>query len=411
MTAITSELHKKINEALGMNFAVTKMPQNVIFFESMLFDGHNFYLHCTFLTEDEIRGVAVMLKEVFGSFPMNPKITATPMYLNFDTNVSGEFVRTVLAMQRSALHKFLLLTSGVHLLWKLSSDRIIALAQAKQEVCSTPEFMAQSTTLFRNLKQLYILPGVSPQAVNYGNYPAINYLGTSAVENTAKLMAFIANNSKISFSEYLKLDFADSIETQNILPFFGEIDSIQRLLQSRYKPMAESMIASDLSALSSFITKSVEKGNFPERILRNRAAALASASFSPDEAILTSVFSFLSDEERSSLESLEFVDDLDSLVRNNTIGTDTPLIVYAALAEILAAKGLHKAFEVAGAMKHLQSAKEFDLRLYEATIALMDEALNPENDELPFSWSAQMSEHAWVFTSLHSEESKLSLSL
>jgi hypothetical protein len=398
MKVLTPEFQNKVEAAAGINFTVTATSDKALSFENVYFD-HGFYLYFEFLNENEVLKVTELLKEIFENFPQLSRLTEQKINLNIPRKNSADFVRAVLSIQGSAFHKFLLLTSGRHLLWKMSVDQVTSLAKAKMEVCSLPQTMAQSATHFRALKQLYILPGVSSETLVYGGLPEINSMNTSAVENTVKIMAFMANNSKISFSEHLKLDFAESIATQNNLPFFGEINSIQRLLQSPQKSLAESMNASHLSALSSFITKSVQDGIFPERILRNRAAALASASFSPYDAVMASVFSLLSDEERSRLESDEFVDDLDFLITRAKIGADTPLIVYAALAEVLAVKGVNKAFEVAREMNHFNSEKEFDLKHYEATVAIIDEALNPENDDFPFSWYSQLSEHAWVLTS------------
>lgn len=411
MTALTTELNNKIASSAGASFTVTKTSDNTVTFENVYYVERSFDLYCEFLTKDEILGVAKLLKEIFESFPRLATLTEPKINLNLPRRSSADFVRVVLSIPGSSFHKFLLLTSGRHLLWKMSVDQVASLAKAKIETCSLQKTMERDEFHFRTLKQLYILPGVSSETLIYGGLPEISSMNTSTIENTVKLMAFISNNSEISFSEHLKLDFTDSIETQNILSFFGEIASIPSFLQSRHKALAESMKARDLSALSSFVTKSVQEGSFPERILRNRAAALAnSSSFYPEESVMASVSSFLSDEEKASLDSLDFEYDLDLYVARAKIGADTPLIVYAALAEVVAMKGVDKAFEVAREMNHFSSQKEFDLKHYEATVALIAEALNPENDDFPFSWYSQLSEHAWVLTS-HLSDRELALYL
>lgn len=403
MAELTTELHNKIAFSVGGPFTITELKDNAVSFESVYYD-HSFDLYCEFLTEDEILGIAELLKEIFESFPKLSKLTESKISLNIPRKSSADFVRSVLSIQGSAFHKFLLLTSGRHLLWQMSLYQVISLAEAKQEVCSLQDTMERNESHFRALKQLYILPGVSTETLIYGSLPDINSMNTSIFENTVRLMAFISDNSEISFSEHCKLDFEESILTENVLPFFGTISSIQRLLKTRHKALAESMNASDLTAFSSFITKSVQEGNFPERILRNRATAIAcSSDFDPYLSVFASVFSFLSDEEKASLVTDDFEDDLNIHIVRAKIGADTPLVVYAALAEVLAVKGVNKAFEVAREMHHFNSQKEFDLRHYEATVALIAEALKPENDDFPFSWYSQLSEHAWVVTSHLSE--------
>lgn len=402
MKVLTREFQNKIEAAAGMNFIVTEVKDNAVSFENVYYKSHSFDLYCEFLAEDEILEIAGILNEIFESFPKLATLTEPKINLNLPRKSSGDFVRSVLALKGSAFHQFLLLTSGRRLLWDMNVDQVITLAQAKQEACSLQKIVEEDEASFRTLKQLYILPGVSSEGFTYRAL-GTEFLNKSEVVNSIKLMAFISNNSEVSFSEHCRLDFAESIATQHNLQFFGEINSIQRLLKSRHKELAESMNASQLSAFNSFITKSVIEGSFPERILRNRAAALALASFSPYEVVMSSVFSLLSDEERSCVESEEFIDDLDLLITSARSDADTPLIVYAALAEVLAVKGIDKAFEVAREMKHFRSEKKFDLKHYEATVALIAETLDPENDDFPFSWYSQLSEHAWVLTSHLSE--------
>lgn len=405
MTVLTTELRSKVEVAAGTSFTVTETSDNTVTFENVYYVERSFDLYCELLTEDEIFEVAKLLKEIFESFPRLATLTEPKISLNIPRKSSADFVRVVLSIPGSSFHKFLLLTSGRHLLWKMSVDQVASLAKAKIESCSLQKAMERDEFHFRTLKQLYILPGVSSETLIYGGLPEISSMNTSTIENTVRLMAFISNNSEISFSEHLKLDFTDSIETQNTLSFFGEIASIPSFLQSRHKALAESMKAKELSALSSFVTKSVQEGSFPERILRNRAAALAnSSSFYPEESVMASVSSFLSDEEKSSLNLRDFEDDLDFHLVRAKIGADTPLVIYAALAEVVAVKGINKAFEVAREMNHFNSQKEFALEHYEATVALIAEALNPENDDFPFSWYSQLSEHAWVVNSHLSEK-------
>lgn len=411
MQVLTPGIQSKIAAAAGVNFTIATMPKDGLFFVHLELNNHNFYLHCEFLSEEEVLKVAAILKEVYDEFPTMRRFNSLDTNLNAHKAASSDFVRSVLSIKSSALHKLLLLTSGNYLLWKLSSDRVIALAKAKKELCSDPRVLMDASNLYRDLKNMYILPGVGAKTVIYGDLPSINSHSANVIDRTARLMAFIANNSKISFSEHVKLDFAESIATQETLPDFSQIISTRRLMDSHHQEIAESMIASHLCAISSFVTKVVDKGIFPERILRNRAAALTSASLSLDEIGLTSVLSFLSAEERSSFASFSFAENLNSLLRNCKIGAYTPPIIYAALAEVLATRGLNKAFEVAREMKHLKFLQEFDLKIYEATIALIAEALDSEHDEFPFSWSAQFSEHAWVFTAQQADNRELAVML
>lgn len=400
MAELTAELRSKVASSAGASFTIREIRGKALTFENVYFKDRSFDLYCEFLSEDEILDVAKLLKEIFDECPKLARLTEPTIMLNHPSESYSDFVRAVLSVPGSALHKLLLLTSGRHLSWKMNVAQVNALALAKQDVCSIEKIADRDESHFRSLKQLYILPGMSSVTVALGGLPVISSLTTKSVEDTVRLMAFISNNSEMTFSEHLKLDFADAVATDNILPFGGMIDSIQRLLKSPYKTLAESMKAKDLTAFSSFMTKSVQEGSFPESILRNRAAAVASSSsFDPYLSVIASVSSFLSDEETSSLFPDDFEDDLNIHIVRAKIGADTPLIVYAALAEVLAVKGVNKAFEVAREMHHFNSQKEFDLKHYEATVALMNEALNPENDDFPFSWYSQLSEHAWVVSS------------
>jgi hypothetical protein len=104
--------------------------------------------------------------------------------------------------------------------------------------------------------------------------------------------------------------------------------------------------------------------------------------------------------------SLTVIDHLNKLVSGKDMKSQTQPVIYAALAEVLAVKGERKALEVARTLEHLQTSKNRNLEMYEATVSIIEEALKPENDEFPFAWYAQLSEHAWVLTS-HLPEKEL----
>lgn len=413
MNILESDFPNRVEKAVGEHFTVVTKSSSTFYFENLKFKGHNFYLRCDWLEENDVLEVAKILKEVFSNFPSFPRIFSNHHDLNLNSVFSSQYLKAVIALEGSSLHKLLLLTSGSHLLWRIDPDKAIAMAKAKIEMCGKSEDLAINSTVFRNLKDLYVLPGIAPSVVKYGTFPAINSLGADAIEKTAQLMAFLSNSSEIPFNQYQKLDFTESITTARKLPFMGEIDSLYRLMKTHYRALAESLPARSLSALGSFITRSVRECRFPERILTNRASALASTSFSPENDLENSILIFLSDEERSSIvlkdsyEEIGFTD-FDYLITKHTVFTATPQVIYAAFAEFVAVKGVDEAFEAAREMKHLQAPTEFNPRVYEATLALIEEYLTSEDSEMPFSWFAQMSEHSWVLTS-HEESEKLTI--
>lgn len=185
----------------------------------------------------------------------------------------------------------------------------------------------------------------------------------------------------------------------------AEINMVELLLDSEYKDITESMNSNQLASLSSIFSKDSVNGSYPKEIIRNRALASAKGS----KFYRSYVTRYLSQDEKLSLGENDQIDALNSMIVSSYVQDMTPMVVFAAIAEVIAVRGFSKAFEVASELKHLSMLTVSDLKIYEATVALIAEALEAD-DEMPFGWAAQMSEHSWVLTS-HRLEDRMDLEL
>lgn len=414
MPALTLELQRKIEAIVGDNFAVEAVVgSSSVLFKNRKLRAHNFYLYCDLLTESEILQVAGILKEVFSEVLPNLRYRGKELPLNRPSEKSRQFVKVIIDLESSALHKLLLLTSGSHIASRDESDLLIALAQSKNECHSGPAVMTRETILVTNLQSLYILPGVSIDSLLGGNTSmrAAYALNSDSLDNVSKVMAFIASDSEdMTFDEHSKLSLIEAIQCQKSIENFEKFNQFQAVLKSRYRKLAGSMNASELHSLSLILCGDSCNGEFPEDMLRRRSIARSSnvSDFSGNG--LSMILRYMSPDEKANLDADTRIDELDDFLKNPNFDVETPKVIYAALAEVIVDKGEKKAFEVARELKHLKMLKNSSLNIYEATVALIGEALKPESDDFPYSWIANLSEHSWVLSS-HLQENQLTVML
>jgi hypothetical protein len=404
MTVLNWLLEAKLRTAVSPSFKVVR-KDNAVFFKNLKIQGDDYTLNCEVLTGFEILKVGEILSEVYKNFTgialLNNWDTIGSWYLNQDSELSGEFVDSVVNLEASAIHKLLLLTSGAKLLSKDNLDLVIALAKAKKEEFFLPEDLSDNR-LFGFLRKLYIMPGVAARTANTAGVAPIeiNFNRKGAVEHNARLLAFIANDSsEVKLKDHLALDLSEAITTRGSLRGSEQTNVIQWILMSRYEKLAESMTARELVSLSLILTNDTPRLQLPEDILRNRSKAMERNVQPIDSYGTDSIVRYLSKDEQKRISSATFVENLNYLIKSQDLRAMNPPIIYATLAEVLVVRGEKKVLEVARTLEHLKLSKDRNGAMYEATVALIVEALKPEAVDYPFSWLAQISEYSWVLTS------------
>lgn len=410
MSLMNLLIMRKAQAIISRDFKVERFDQTSLILTSKRSESDVFLLHFEFLSEIEAIEIIKILKEAYNSIPpginnFGSKTNSKIENLNRDSLISAQFVRTVLNLKSSALHKLLLLVSGDGILSSSSQDLVTLLALNKKEICSSPENISPMSTLYSNLKNLYILPGVAARTVNQphdSDNDAV--IENDSVELTSRLASFLSNYSNsLTLGEHLNLSLDEGIKTKKSLESFDRLINIRRILKSDYRKLAESMTAAELISLSRILPGVASSCQFSETVLRNRAVAMSQTQRMDSQRQSQSVSTYLSASERKTLSSLTCVKSLDNLITDYRVMDSHVLPIYAALAEVLSVKGEKKAVDVARELAHLKMGTGNDLRILQATFALIVEVLDPVNDDFPFSWVAQMSEHAWVLTSHLSE--------
>lgn len=216
-----------------------------------------------------------------------------------------------------------------------------------------------------------------------------------------KIETFLNQRSKdATLGDFLKKEKSGYIKPNKSMSEIREINMVELLLDSQYQDIAESMNLNQLNNLVSIFSADSISWNFPKDIVRNRVLAQAELWDKPVAGLMPNYISiFLSPSEQSLLPDDDRPNNLDKMMLSHRYPAATPMIVFAAIAEVIVVKGFNKAFEVASELKHLNSTDRTDKDVYEATVALIAEALTSADDEMPFGWIAQMSENAWVLTS------------
>lgn len=406
MESITEEFEMKLQEAVGPKIKVICDQSNVVFFKNLKVEGDDYVLYSKVLTDLQILEVGKILGGIYKSFTerfarnkwSNGKSQQT---LNRNSESSAQFVGAIVKLQGSSLHKLLLLISGERFLSSESVDLVITLAQTKHEARFYPDDITTHDELYGFLKKYYILPGISPLTRPDVEMATMNVGKRRSIISTSRLMAFLSNSfENLTLSEYLELDFSEAIKAKESLKDLNQTNYAQRIRMSNYEDLAYSMTARELRSLSQILDNATPDGRFPKDMLRSRSKAMDNDDSTPVRRNEPdSILRYLSKDEQNSLSSETFSQQVNYLLDSDDVKAKTPPVIYAALAEVLSVKGERRTLEVAGQLEHMKFSRDRNLKMYEATVAVIAEALYPENDTLPFGWVAQMSEHAWVLTS------------
>lgn len=412
MTMMTLSLTRKIQKIVSSEFKIERTNRtDMLTFRSKKIPNSPFYLFYEVLTEYEILEVAKIIVEVYGDIrevSVNNQFNYSdePVELNCPEEFSGEFVGEVIDLKASALHKLLLLTSGEWFMSNRGCEEVLTLARAKKEIPFDTNEIATNRRLYTLLKQFYILPGVAPRTFASNADSLETNQGRTSIEIFSRLMAFIVNKFEdVTLGEHLALPFSEGVSTKKTLKGTSQPNKIQKVLLSRNKELARSMPASEAISLSFILDNEMFEGNFSESILSNRSKAMEPDILPVSRYTMDSILRYLSKEEQKALSSATFVEHLNKLLENKDIGSKTPPVIYAALAEVISVKGEKKALEVARSLTHLRNIEDGDLKIFEATVAIIELALNAETEDFPFSWIAQLNENAWVFNS-HLQENE-----
>lgn len=400
---MTNDWFSKLQEILSPNFEVLKVSDDAVFLENHLINWDDYSLDCRFLTKHEILEIGRILAEVYKDLQpsaLHMVNRQTNQSLNRDSKSSTLFVRAVLALDASVLHKLLLLTSGEQLLSNDNLDIVKTLAMNKNDACAVFRDPSSLAKVFNNLKKLYIFPGVTVGSGVLEDIPVEISSDRNAVELVSKLMVFLSNDStELTLREHLDLELSEGLREKDSLKTAIALKDVLKIVFSRYEKLAETMTASQLVSLSCILDNATSEGVFPESILFNRSKVMEVGLIPIGTYRKDSILRYLSKDEQDSITSKNFSDTINDLLNSRDSRARTPPIILAALAEVLAVKGEKRALEVARSLVHVKLSKDRSLRMYEATVGVIAEALKPENDDLPFAWTAQMSEHSWVLSS------------
>lgn len=362
-----------------------------------------FQIHTKHLSGDEVLGIGKAILEAYNKLETNEKIIFLkdlPKSLNRPTVDSTEFVRTVLELKSSALHKILLLSSGEHLQFTnkyLHNENfnhiLILLAKTKND-----EF-ASSQKLGIGLRDYYIIPGVSPKTANSGVGSMLSsILKTGVFENKIRLLTFLTEKKEsFTLEEHMSLDLQQAITTKKHFTKIYE-QYWSSIASSRYKELAMSMSAKQLLALGVISESSAVSYIIPESVLRNRAVAMEENDLRTDGERLP-ISKFLSKQELKRIPaSSEFK--IDEILESLDCDAATHLAVSVSLAEVLVergpAVGIKVAFELHKLKSHQFWPDPFNVR--NAIVEMILLALQPESDEYPFSWFVQFSDYGWLLS-------------
>jgi hypothetical protein len=425
MGTVSYRLMDEVKEALNQTFKAEYSTEDVIVFRNQGIKGDDFTLFIEFVENEEIVQIAEMLEEVYRKFPpsmysINLSSEPAARHFNQHTKESADFVRTVLNLEGSALHKLLLLTSGNFMLSDENADLVVALAKAKPEFVDDPLILDRSHNLYNGLKDFYILPTIAVHTMMSADRPlfidnknplanAANkdvwpfYLGLKSRDSLdfiVRLMTFmVTDNLNLTFVGHLQVDFNEVAKTNRTTSGFSILHSIQDLLLSEnYKTLAASMTIAELLALTQILPHESYRLKLPTEIIRHRAREMAKNEVAYARGSSNSVSCYLSDEELSKITGFGTLKLCDNGLQGARMSVEVPSVIYACFAEAIAVKGSQQALEILKECAHIRFMDPEKPGVYESTVALIDEYLSSK-DDLPFGWFAQMSEHAWVLNS------------
>lgn len=408
MTELDVILQVKVQTTVDSEFQVVKKKNGVVCFRSLKLPKHKYLLNYEVLTEFEILEVAKILKEVYSktssisvayeSFGAKLEDDKAPVTLNQISESSTKLVKAIIALPASDMHKFLLLTSANRFITFSNPELVISLAKVKNEV-EIPSKTVADSYIFETLRDLYVLPGVTDRTGKVTGTTTHSNYRQESFEQTIRMMAFLANDSDTqTLGDHLGLKIQDAIVTQGKLNGYERVNTLEILLLSGYKELMLTMTAHELVSLAKILLQEPVNVCHPQEILKSRCAAMEKDVKRLPYLQKDSIDRYLSKEEQGQIKSQSFSDDVNSFITSRDIKAVNPPIIYAALAEVFAVRGENSVLEVAKVLSHLKTSRDRNRKMYAATVLLITEALKPEAVDYPFSWFAQMSEHAWVLT-------------
>jgi hypothetical protein len=418
MDTLSEEFCRKVEVAFDQSFTMEDFYKGAVSFRNQQVKYDDFTLFYEKLTEEQILKIVEILVAVYADYPSGMQkvefnYSPTQRSLNSSTDFSAKFVSTVLDEEKDPLHKLLLLTSGKKFLKSSNVDLMCELARVKNEWDEDYSVVFKNNSLYLDLKDHYILPGVTRATLMPGGQDlSIKSFENISIESSVRLLAFLSNClDTVTLEEHFALEFSEAITTSDALPDFGSFNSISAvMLSENYSDIPKTMTAFELDALSKILIKGNKVYDFPKEIIVNRCEAMANKKSLTERIGPSSILKYMSDDEIESLSSREFAKNVDSMLSERlSIRASRPPVVYAALAEVLSVKGEKQALDVALVLRHVHSKRESTPDFYEAVVGLIAEILKPENDGLPFAWIAQMSEHSWVMNSMDSNKEAVSL--
>lgn len=423
MGVVSYRLMDEVEVALKQTFKPDYSTDDVIVFRNKLIKHDDFTLFIKHIENDEIVLIAEILENVYRNFPTNQHDVnwsreTLARDFNQQTEESSKFVQAVLELKGSALHKLLLLTSGNFMLSDENADLVTILAKAKPEWCTDSAMLEKHPNAYIGLKNLYILPTIAVHTMSYADKVQFTdqkttltealserdkrfYVGLKSRESldfaVRLLTFFVTKDLELTFSEHRKSDFSKIVKTINSLGGFDLLNTIQDLLLSNnYKELAESLTVQELYSLTRILLHQSYTLDLPTMIFKRRAKAMATNKIAYVTGRFNSVGSYLSDQELNSIEGMKVVKHFDSALKGPNTYRDFPSFVYAAFSEVISSKGVQKAMDVLKEVSHASVIGNLDTddEAKKALISLLEDYLNSD-DEMPFGWFAQLSEHAW----------------
>lgn len=401
----------KLQMIMGLKFRIVRNKAGYIFLKDMKYRT-NYSLYYVGMSEDQILEIARIIDEVFSKNERDnrQRLRDVPTRnLNGTTELSRQFVARVLNLDRSDLHKFFLLTSGAYVSSPGSEDLLMTLADAKPESCGDLDSIFETNRIFESLQETYILPGVTESnSHNYATAMLNAAMMRHPVEMIARLLVFVANeNPKLTLAEHLRLKDNEAFATIKPIRTFNEFSFIEEFLarKSGYFNLGHRLTAPELFTLSFLMSDGYTR--IPVDFLFNRVTSMNKISHYIDQARFLSPYLSPSEMLRFNQYTIGKINE--SMTDGGSSRSKNAPIIYAAIAELLVQKGEQRTLDVVHELKHLGRSKSVTIEATEATVLLILEALKPENDEMPFSWAAQLSEHAWVLNDSPSRAEWLAL--
>jgi hypothetical protein len=395
--------------AVRRDFKIIRSESGYLFFEDRKYRT-NYSLYYIGLSSEQILTIARIIDEVYSfrtTEARSPQKEIQTVGLNSSTESSRRFVSRVLNLDGSAVHKFFLLTSGANISSLGEDDLLITLAEVKSESCRDESQIFRVSRVFQNLQEVYIFPGIT-DTIGY-RIPHIildEAITRHSLETISKLLAFISNeHPDLILKDYLQLENKEAFKTVEKLRLVDVFSFIEEFMARNpgYSKIVQKLTLTEIHSISLLMDENFTK--IPADFLSNRVIPMARIS---DNIRKTRVLnSYLSPREIRQI-GPDVVEEInDSLRQYKLPRRANALLIYSAIAELLAYKDRRKTLDVIHELKHLFNPKHLTSPVVEATVLLILEASVAEDDAMPFSWVSQLSEHSWVMSSHVDTEKEL----